>query len=100
FVITRDMTRLRKTNETIDLTSARLIEDATLIRDHATTLRDEAKQLEFLSSLVNLLPQEKGFIRTQRAMAIEVEALRRKVGRRLGDSLHIVVDTRANKLYL
>jgi L,D-transpeptidase ErfK/SrfK len=98
--IARDVSLLRQTGDTLENTSLKLNMDARAIRDHAATIRDEAKQLEFLGGLVNLLPQEKSFIRTQRAMAAEVEILRRKVGSRLQNQLHILVDTRANQLYL
>jgi len=47
-----------------------------------------------------MYPENKGYLRTQKAIAEEVAALRREAGRRLEGRLHIVVDTRANKLYL
>jgi L,D-transpeptidase ErfK/SrfK len=91
---------LRQTHDRLEWTSVALTRNAQEIRDRAADIQSGAKQLEFLESLINLLPQEKNFIRTQKAIAAEVEVLRRKVGRRLRDELHIVVDTRANKLYL
>jgi hypothetical protein len=91
---------IRQTCDNLAVAAAQLNANARSIEEQAYTIQTDGKHLEFLGSLVNLLPQEKSFIRTQRAMASEVEALRRKVGRRLGDQLHIVVDTRANKLYL
>jgi L,D-transpeptidase ErfK/SrfK len=63
-------------------------------------IRDLSHEEEFLQGLVNLMPQNKSFIRTQRAMSDEVEALRYKVGRRVGNDLHVLVDTKANKLYV
>ena len=63
-------------------------------------IHQQSAEIDFLQGLVNVLPQEKGFIRTQRAMGDEVESLRAKVGRRLHGDLHILVDTKANKLYL
>jgi lipoprotein-anchoring transpeptidase ErfK/SrfK len=98
--LAHDMSLLRQTNDSIESVTSRLNADSEAIRDHVGTIQDQAKQQEFLGSLVNILPQEKNFIRTQKAIASEVEVLRRKVGRRLRDELHIVVDTRANKLYL
>jgi hypothetical protein len=59
------------------------------LQTEIATAQFESKQLEFLGSLLNLLPQEKSFVRTQKAIATEVEALRRKVGRRLRDEQHI-----------
>jgi L,D-transpeptidase ErfK/SrfK len=98
--LAHDVSILRQTNDRLETTSTGLNADAQGIHNHVGVIQEDAKQLEYLGSLVNLLPQEKSFIRTQRAMALEVESLRRKVGHRLGDELHILVDTRANQLYL
>jgi len=100
WILAGDMSRLRQTQDRLETIAVELNSTAGSIRNHAGTILDESKQLEFLGGLVNLMPQEKGFIRTQRAMASEVEVLRRKVGRRLRNQLHILVDTRANQLYL
>lgn len=62
--------------------------------------KDLERELEILNGLPNLMPQEKGFLRTQKVVSDEVSALRQKVGKRLKGELHIIVDTRANKLYL
>ncbi len=67
---------------------------------HLPSLYRKKREAEFLQSLVTLLPQSKSFIRTQRAMSDEVETLRDKVGRRVKNDLHVLVDTRANKLYV
>ena len=91
---------LRQTCDSLEDASFALNSTAKGIQAEAAEFRTQAHQLEFLEGLVNLIPQEKSFIRTQKAIASEVEALRRKVGRRLGNETHIVVDTRANKLYL
>jgi L,D-transpeptidase ErfK/SrfK len=98
--LSKDMTHLRRTYEKLEGAASELNERALEIRNEVTRSQLEAGQMGFLEGLVNLLPQEKGFVRTQKAMAGEVELLRRKVGRRLRDELHIVVDSRANKLYL
>jgi L,D-transpeptidase YbiS len=63
-------------------------------------IRGGSRDVQFLQGLVSLLPQNKSFIRTQRAMMDEVEGLRYKVGRRVKDDLHVLVDTKANKLYV
>ncbi len=76
---------------------------ASLSRDLLTFTREiktQSQEVDFLHGLVNVLPEEKGFVRTQRAISDEVEALRGKVGTRLRGDLHILVDTKANKLYL
>jgi L,D-transpeptidase YbiS len=59
-----------------------------------------SREMTFLQSLVNVLPQEKGFVRTQKAMTEEVSVLRSKVGRKLRNELHLLVDTKANKVYV
>jgi len=66
----------------------------------ARDIQERSREQQFLQSLVNLLPQSKSFIRTQRAMSDEVENLRYKVSRRIKNDLHVLVDTRANKLYV
>jgi len=62
-------------------------------------IRSLARELEFLQGLPNIMPQDKGYLRTQKVIAEEVQALRLKVGQRLKGSLHILVDAKANKLY-
>ena len=73
----------------------------------AKTLRDltresvaQSREAEFLESLPNILPQDKGYLRTQKAIEDEVAVLRGKVGRRVKNSLYVVVDAKANRLYL
>jgi lipoprotein-anchoring transpeptidase ErfK/SrfK len=99
-LIAHQGTVLRRTYDRLESTAATLNSNALAIQSKSVLIKSEGAQLGFLESLINLLPQEKSFIRTQKAMTTEVETLRRKVGRRLKDELHVVVDTRANKLYL
>jgi L,D-transpeptidase ErfK/SrfK len=54
----------------------------------------------FLGNLLAMYPENKGALRSQKAIAEDVAALRAEAGRRLAGRLHIAVDTRANKLYL
>ena len=63
-------------------------------------IRASSQESEFLNKLPNFLPQDRGFLRTQHVISDEVAALRRQVGQRLRGSLHVVVDAKANKLYL
>jgi L,D-transpeptidase ErfK/SrfK len=99
-LLAHQATLLGRYGDQIDKSATLLNENARAIAFNAVQIQSHSKQIEFLGGLVNVLPQDKSFIRTQKAMAYEVEALRRKVGKRLGETLHIVVDTRANKLYL
>jgi hypothetical protein len=77
-----------------------LLQDSHRIEESTRAIRDRTHEAEFLQGLVNLLPQSKSFIRTQRAMVDEVETLRYKVSHHIRNDLHILVDTRANKLYV
>jgi L,D-transpeptidase ErfK/SrfK len=98
--LSRAATELRQTANQLEETSLHLDQGAREIAGVAAQTKEQSKELEFLQGLQNLLPHDKGFVRTQKAMLEDVEALRRKVGQRLKDKLHIVVDTKANKLYL
>ncbi|OGR49915.1 MAG: hypothetical protein A2X40_11435 [Elusimicrobia bacterium GWC2_65_9] len=60
----------------------------------------QARESEFLLGLPNILPEEKGYLRTQKAISDEVAVLRAKVGRRLKGALYLVVDAKANKLFV
>ncbi len=62
--------------------------------------RHASDELVYLQALPSLLPQDKGYRRTQKAVADEVAGLRRKLAPRLKNSLYVVVDAKANKLYL
>ena len=69
---------------------------AALSRDAAAQSRDA----KFLESLPNILPADKSYLRTQNAIEGEVAALRGQVGKRLKGALQVVVDAKANKLYV
>lgn len=63
-------------------------------------LRQADDELTFLHNLADVVPQEKGYLRTHQAIVKDVDALRYKVSRYVHDDLHILVDTQANKLYV
>ncbi|MBI4376855.1 MAG: L,D-transpeptidase [Elusimicrobia bacterium] len=72
-------------------------------RDTVAAVRQSraySDELGFLQELPNLFPKDKGYLRTQKAIAEEVQGLRRKLGGTIKGGLHIVVDAKANKLYL
>jgi len=71
-------------------------ESAALVRQ----TRGVSGEIEYLSSLPNILPQDKGYLRTQKAVSEEIQGLRRKLNRYVKGSLHIVIDAKTNKLYL
>lgn len=62
--------------------------------------RELSGQIGFLQGLPSLLPEQARFLRTQNVLQDEVGALRRDVARRLAGSLYVLVDTKANKLYV
>jgi L,D-transpeptidase ErfK/SrfK len=58
------------------------------------------REMEFLQGLFKFLPDSHSFLRTEKALLGEVELLRIKIGRRLNGKLHILVDTKTNRLFL
>lgn len=93
--------RLSKATEKMEGQSAELLRAARENVDLVEHARHAGADLEFLQALPNLLPQDKGYVRTQRAISEEVQVLRRKLAPRLrNNQLHILVDAKANKLYL
>jgi len=77
-----------------------LNQNAREISELSAQIRAYTRDSQFLNSLPNFLPQDKGYLRTQRVISEEVTGLRRRVGQRLRGSLHVLVDAKANKLYL
>ena len=81
--------------------SRRIDDNSRELTDISQKIRAREKEMEALLKIVNLVPEDRGFLRTQKVVADEVLALRRKVRKRIGSGrIHIVVDTQANKLYL
>jgi len=60
----------------------------------------QSSDLVFFQNLFNLLPQTEAYVRTQKALMSDVQDLRQKINRRLRGRLHILVDSKANVLYL
>jgi L,D-transpeptidase YbiS len=84
----------------LEANSRFLNEGASMLAQLVREIQEQSQELALLHSLPNILPQDKGYLRTQKVIAEDVQSLRLKVGRRLQGMLHIVVDTKANKLYL
>ena len=59
-----------------------------------------SKEMEFLRDLPETLPQDKGYLRTQTVLLDDVRHLRSKLSTKMGSGLYIVVDAKADKLYL
>ncbi|MEK7232368.1 MAG: L,D-transpeptidase [Elusimicrobiota bacterium] len=67
-----------------------------LVRDYSERARDA----RFLQDIPNILPEDKGYLRTQEAIKGEVRLLRARVSKRLRGQLHLVIDAKANTLYV
>ncbi|HXS99938.1 MAG TPA: L,D-transpeptidase [Elusimicrobiota bacterium] len=91
--LSRQTDRVEGAAAGLDRGSRRL---AALSRDASAQSRDA----EFLEGLPNILPADKGYLRTQKAIEGEVSTLRGQVGKRLKGALQVVVDAKANKLYV
>jgi L,D-transpeptidase YbiS len=91
---------LGRASESLDAAGATLSgqarESAGLVRQ----TRGISGELEYLGNLPNILPKDKGYLRTQRAVSDDIAALRRKLDRSIKGSLHIIIDAKTNKLYL
>ena len=98
--VAREGNRLARAAGRLDGEAAALDRGARRLEQLSRESQAQARESEFLQSLPNILPEDKGYLRTQKAISDEVSVLRAKVGRRLKGSLHLVVDAKANKLYV
>lgn len=89
----RNAVRLEDESRALDEGSRRL---NALVRESG----ERAGDARFLQDLPNILPEDKGYLRTQKAIEGEVRLLRARVARRLKGALHLVIDAKANKLYV
>ena len=90
---------LHRASSGLDKNSALLAADTAEAAAIGKDVRSGAEEAAFFRDILALSPENKGYLRTQKAIAGDVDALRREAGARLGGKLHIAVDTRANKLY-
>jgi L,D-transpeptidase YbiS len=66
----------------------------------AREINSQEEQLRVFKDVPNVLPKDKGYLRTQEAIAEEVAQLRKKVGKAMPRGKYILVDAKVNKLYL
>lgn len=92
--------RLRREVDRLEGEVAALDRGSRRLEQLAREAAAQARESEFLQGLPNILPEDKGYLRTQKAIGDEVSVLRAKVGKRLKGTLQIVVDAKANKLYV
>lgn len=98
--LARAVVNLYRANDRLEAVAANLNGRAREVLEFNSQIRALTQESDFLNRLPNFLPQDRSFLRTQHVISGEVAALRRKVGQRLRGSLHIVIDAKANKIYL
>lgn len=91
--LSRDAERLEDESRALDAGARRL---RALVRDSG----ERAGDARFLQDIPNILPEDKGYLRTQKAIEGEVAVLRAKVSKRMKGALHLVIDAKANKLFV
>jgi len=98
--LSRAASGLQRQSDRLDGDAAALDRGARRLAALTRESTAQARDAEFLQVLPNILPEDKGYLRTQKAIEGEVIALRRQVGKRLKGALHVVVDAKANKMYV
>ena len=98
--ISRDATRLAWEAGRLEDESRALDAGAQHLRSLVRESGERAGYARFLHEIPNILPEDKGYLRTQKAIEGEVALLRAKVSKRLKGALHLVIDAKANKLYV
>lgn len=91
--LAREAERLDDQARALDVGSRRL---SSLVKEAG----ERAGDARFLQSLPEILPEDKGYLRTQKAIEGETKLLRAKVEKRLKGALNLAVDAKANKLYV
>lgn len=98
--LTRAADALQRRVDRIELHADALSRGAVRLKALTRDSIAQSHEAEFLEGLPNILPEDKGYLRTQKAIESEVSALRWKVGRRVKNATYVVVDAKANKLYV
>lgn len=96
--ISRDADALGRDAERLEDESRALNEGARRLRSLVREAGERAGDARFLQDIP--LPEDKGFLRTQKAIESEVALLRAKVAKKIKGSAHLVIDAKANKLYV
>ncbi len=92
--------RLDETTKRIDDQAAALLGQSRELTRITDDVLAQSREIEFLQGLPNLLPKDKGYLRTQKAILDDVEALERKLASKLKNRLYLVIDSKVNKLYV
>jgi L,D-transpeptidase YbiS len=86
--------------DSFDGLSRRLESEVREAESLAREIDSQTEQLRVFKDVPNVLPKDKGYLRTQEAIAEEVSQLRKRVGRAMPRGKYILVDAKVNKLYL
>src|SRR5690349_18183154 len=100
FLCVRGATALARDAERLEAAGARLQRAAADIAAARGQIEAGSRDLAFLRNLPDVLPQDKGYLRTQAALLEEVRGLRAQVSGKLKSGVYVLVDAKANKLYL
>ncbi len=92
--------RLDESSKRLDAQSAALGAQARELRRLTDGVLAQSREMEFLQGLPNLLPKDKGYLRTQKAILDDVAAIERKLSSKLKNRLYLVIDSKVNKLYV
>ena len=98
--MSRDAAGLSKEVSAIEDEARSLDAGSRRLRSLVREAGERAGDARFLETLPNILPEDKGYLRTQKAIEGEAALLRAKVAKRLKGALHLLVDAKANKLYV
>lgn len=98
--ISRAWTRLRIADDRLGDLSAQLRRDSADLPRLTDEMHAISRDFDLYRGILDILPQDPGYLRTQRVISEEVETLRQRLSRKLKGKLYIVIDTKANKLYV
>lgn len=98
--LSRDGSALAREANRLEDEAASLDEGARRLSELVRASGERAGDARFLQDIPNILPEDKGYLRTQKAIEGEVRLLRAKVAKRLKGAPHLVIDAKANKLYV
>ncbi len=91
---------LKKTSAKTEAAAREALQDNRDIHALQKQIATAESEMATLQNLFQFIPQDKGFLRSQKAVSDEVQGLRKQLSRRFQNNLHILVDTKTNKLYL
>ena len=100
FGLARAVSDISHAGEALESRGRALDGAAKEVEDLGRQIKEASREFEFLEQLPNILPQDQGYIRTQKILGEDVRAFRAKLSGRLKGALYVLVDAKAGKLYL